>query len=169
MVAPVSVMTQGDFMKWVGQQTKITPPSTTTHTTSTTTPTTTGTPTTTTGTSVTSTSTTPSAAFQTLAASGKTVYSSSCAVCHGNNGQGGIGPPLWGTNATLGQYAGTNLFNSNAQDMLNFISTVMPLNAPGSLSHEQYIDVLSYILVQNNLVSPSAAFNESQLGQITLK
>ena len=91
--------------------------------------------------------------YQTLASQGGSVYSSTCSVCHGNNGQGGIGPALWGSNATLGTYKGTTLFNKNAQDMLNFISTKMPLTAPGSLSNEQYIDVLAYILIQNNLVS----------------
>ena len=154
MIASVYVVSQGEFQDWQKQHA----PSATTSTPPSTTVTTTSTPTTT------STSTT----FQTLASHGGSVYSSTCSVCHGNNGQGGIGPALWGSNATLGTYKGTTLFNKNAQDMLNFISTKMPLTAPGSLSSEQYVNVLCYILIQNNLVSPSKVFDETQLSSITL-
>jgi len=116
-----------------------------------------------------SSSTTAAATFQTMSAAGQSVYSGKCAGCHGANGQGGSGPALWGSAATLGTYNGNTLFAKNAQDMLNFISTKMPLSAPGSLTHEQYLDVLSYILVQGNQVSGSSAFNESQLNSVTLK
>ena len=109
------------------------------------------------------------ATFQQLASTGSTVFANSCAVCHGTNGQGGVGPALWGPNATLGKYAGTTLFNNNAQAMLNFISTNMPLSAPGSLTHQQYIDLLCYILIQDNQVSSSNTFNENQLANITLR
>ena len=147
MTAPAHVVSQSAFQSWIQQQQQKSKP----------TPTPTPTP-------------TPSGAtFQTLAAAGADVYSTNCAVCHGANGQGGVGPALWGSGATLGTYSGVTLFNNNAQDMLNFISTKMPLTAPGSLSQQQYIDVLSYILVQDNQVSPSTVFNQSQLGGITLK
>jgi mono/diheme cytochrome c family protein len=117
----------------------------------------------------TSTSTASSTTFQSLSASGQGVFSASCAGCHGANGQGGAGPALWGSGATLGTYKGNSIFNKHAQDMLTFVSTKMPLSAPGSLTHQQYIEVLSYILVQGNQVSGSATFNESQLSSITLK
>jgi alcohol dehydrogenase (cytochrome c) len=125
--------------------------------------------TTTTTNTTTATSTASSATFQTLSASGQGVFSASCAGCHGANGQGGAGPALWGSGATLGTYKGNTIFNSNAQDMLTFVSTKMPLSAPGSLTHQQYIEVLSNILVQGNQVSGSTTFNESQLSSITLK
>jgi mono/diheme cytochrome c family protein len=119
--------------------------------------------------STTITSTDSSATFQTLSTSGQVVYSASCAGCHGNNGQGGAGPALWGSGSNLGTYKGNTIFNNNAQSMLTFVSTKMPLSAPGSLTHQQYIEVLSYILVQGNQVSGSTTFNESQLSSITLK
>ena len=144
MLASVYVTSQQDFQTWIQQQ-KVTASPTPVPTPA------------------------PSETFQSLAASGKTVYSNSCAVCHGSNGGGGAGPALWGSAATLGKFAGTTLFANNAQAMLNFISTRMPLSAPGSLTHDQYLDVLSYILVQDNQVSPSTSFNENQLGGITLK
>ncbi len=45
----------------------------------------------------------------------------------------------------------------------------MPPGATGSFSHQSYLNILSYLLVQNNDVSASTAFNESQLGSIVLK
>lgn len=146
MVASAVVVSPSDFQKWINQQ----------QTTATPTPTATSTP-------------APTTTFQALAAAGQTVYSANCAVCHGDNGQGNVGPALWGPGATLGQYAGLTLFANNAQAMLGFISARMPLSAPGSLTHPQYVDVLSYILVQDKQVTLATAFSESQLGAITLK
>ena len=45
----------------------------------------------------------------------------------------------------------------------------MPLSNPGSLTHQQYIDVLSFLLVQNNEVLPTSNFDETQLGSVVLK
>jgi cytochrome c oxidase subunit 2 len=154
MTAPVSVTSLADFQSWIQQQQHASANTTTTA------PTTAPSPST--------TPVTPATTFQALAATGQTVYASDCAVCHGANGEGGAGPALWGPGAVLGQYSGVTLFN-NARDMLNFISTRMPLSAPGSLTHQQYIEVLSYILIKGSQVSPSSAFNEGQLGNITLK
>lgn len=108
--------------------------------------------------------------FQTMAASGQNTYSSTCAVCHGDNGQGTSICPvvMWGTGSTLGTYNGVTLF-TDAQGMLNYMSKSMPLTAPGSLTSQQYNDLLAYILIQANKVSPSTVFNESQLGSITIK
>jgi mono/diheme cytochrome c family protein len=107
--------------------------------------------------------------FQSLADSGQAIYSSKCASCHGASGQGGGGPALWGSGANLGTFNGGTIFNKNARDMLNFISSKMPLTAPGTLSHDQYLNVLGYILVQGNQVAGSTTFNESQLSTINLK
>jgi mono/diheme cytochrome c family protein len=115
-----------------------------------------------------STTSAQSATFQSLADAGQPVYSSKCAGCHGASG-GVSGPALWGSGANLGTFNGSSIFNKNAQDMLNFISSKMPLTAPGSLSHDQYLNVLSYILVQGNQVAGSTPFVEGQLSSINLK
>jgi cytochrome c len=100
--------------------------------------------------------------FGAMAALGKTVFKNYGASSHGENGQGGSGPALIGSNASLAKY-------NTAQGLLNYISASMPLEAPGSLSHQDYLDVLCYLLVQNNYVYPNDVFSESQLSNITLK
>ncbi len=156
-----------------------TPPGGTTPTTTSTPAATTSpsTPTTTAPATTTSTSTPSSTAttspsgttFQQLATNGQTTYAKICSVCHGANGGGtGAFPALWGSKATLGSYSGNTLF-SDAQGMLSFISKAMPFTAPGSLTHQQYVDVMAYILIKANIVQPSTIFNESHLSTIKIK
>lgn len=128
------------------------------------------TPSTTSTTPPSSTTTSSGNTFQVLANLGQGVFSSKCVTCHGPSGQGtALGPALWGSGFVVGKYNGTTLFAANGQAMLNFISTSMPLNAPGTLSHTDAVNVLCYLLVQENQVTPSAAFDESQLGNLSLK
>jgi mono/diheme cytochrome c family protein len=109
-----------------------------------------------TSTSLTTSATSAAGTFGSLAQAGQLVYSSSCASCHSRT------RVLWGTNSPLKDY-------TSAQRLMDYISAAMPMNAPGSLSHQDYLNVLSYLLMQNNAVSPADAFSESQLSSIVLK
>ena len=97
-----------------------------------------------------------------MADAGKTVFASHCSRCHGDQGQGVSAPAVIGTGAHLSKY-------NTAQGLLDFVDTTMPANNPGSLSHQDYLDVVSYLLTQDSDVSAGTAFDESQLGSITLK
>jgi mono/diheme cytochrome c family protein len=94
--------------------------------------------------------------FGALAADGQTVFQTSCVSCHGTS------RALWGSAGQLSAY-------NTAQGLLSFIAATMPKNAPGSLSHQDYLNILSYLLIQNNTISSGTAFVESQLGSIALK
>jgi polar amino acid transport system substrate-binding protein len=100
--------------------------------------------------------------FQQLAEAGKTVYAASCGKCHGANGEGVTAPTLIGTNTNLPAY-------NNAQGLLDFINTQMPFDAPGSLTQQQYLEVLSFILLQNKMVAPDTVLDTSKLPSIPLK
>ena len=79
------------------------------------------------------------------ASSGARQYAANCAQCHGANLEGGAGPPLAGANMkTLGTK--THL---TVGDMFQFMTSQMPMNAPASLNHAQYLQILAYILKQN--------------------
>ena len=104
---------------------------------------------------------TPPAAGK-VAELGETVFASHCAFCHGKNGGGGRGPAVIGVTASLGKY-------NTAQGLLDYVSTNMPKSNPGSLSHQDHLNVVSFLLVRNNYLSEDAAFLESQLGNVSLR
>ncbi len=95
-----------------------------------------------------------------LADAGKSVYADNCARCHGDQGQGVTGPALIGPSASYGRF-------SNADQLLSYISTAMPMDHPGSLTPQQYLQVTAYLLVQNNILQPGASM--SNLGSVPLK
>ena len=106
----------------------------------------------------------PSAAASTfgqLAQAGQPVYSSNCASCHGTHGEGVSAPALWGPNASLAS-AGT------AKGLLDYLSVSMPPGA-ATLSHQAYLDVTGYLVVQGNDAPASASFTESGLDSVALK
>jgi len=97
-----------------------------------------------------------------LAEAGRATFANRCAGCHGQGGQGGKAPVLVGTNANLGKY-------NTAQGLMDYISSAMPMNAPGSLPRQDYLNILCFLLLDNNYAVPESAFNESTLGNISLK
>lgn len=97
-----------------------------------------------------------------LAQAGQNVYSARCAKCHGDKGQGLSAPAIMGDGASLDKF-------ETAQGMLNFVSTAMPMDAPGALSPDQYRQVLCFLLVQNNLAQGDIMFSSGQLKDMTLK
>jgi len=108
---------------------------------------------------------TPTSAVPTmgqLAQSGQALFAVRCSKCHGEKGEGFTGPTIIGSNARLGKY-------NTAQGLRDFIGISMPLDAPGSLSNEQYHQLLCFVLLQNNLVSSGTPFSPDQLGTISLK
>jgi glucose dehydrogenase/mono/diheme cytochrome c family protein len=77
------------------------------------------------------------------AAQGKTLFAQKCALCHGAKLQGGAGPPLAGSQFFL-RYSGKPL-----SALWSTVHTQMPLNAPGTLSTQQSLAVVAYILQKN--------------------
>ncbi len=94
-----------------------------------------------------------------LADAGKAVFADNCAKCHGATGAGGGSPALIGSSAKLDRY-------SNAQALLDFVSKQMPLGKAGTLSAQEYLQVVTFLLVQNGFVQPSATLDASSLGTI---
>jgi outer membrane protein assembly factor BamB/mono/diheme cytochrome c family protein len=93
---------------------------------------------------------------------GASVYTQRCSVCHGPNLQGESGTPLTGPTFSQAYGAGT------AAQLYDFISRQMPLDAPGSLSQQQYLDVTAYILSRNGLPAGDAPVSMASLSQVRL-
>lgn len=76
---------------------------------------------------------------------GEKQFAQSCAQCHGTHLEGGVGPALTGpTFETLSKKVGANV-----GDIFTYMTTNMPMNAPASLSHDQYVGIMSFILSKN--------------------
>lgn len=78
-------------------------------------------------------------------AAGQGVYAADCAQCHGEQGQGGTGPLLIGGNKRIASY-------ENTTRLFDYVSRTMPFDTPGSLSEQQYWDVIAYLLEENDLL-----------------
>ena len=110
---------------------------------------------------VTSQSSIPGTPYAHLAAAGGNLFSSKCIACHKDTSQGSKTHVVIGPEAQLGKY-------NTAQGLLEKISNTMPSNAPGSLSHQESLQVTAYLLTQNNIVSSTTIFNETELKNIVL-
>ncbi len=97
------------------------------------------------------------------ASDGATVYAASCASCHGAKLEGQSGPSLTGA-----RFAATLQCYGTGEQMFNFISKQMPLNAPGSLTPAQYYDVSAYLLQQNGYPSGSHPLDATNIGSVNL-
>ena len=77
---------------------------------------------------------------------GELVYRSSCAICHGDDGQGMksgdayVNPPLWG-DQSFNWGAGMHRINTAA----NFIKANMPFGTPNTLSDQEAWDVAAFM------------------------
>lgn len=78
---------------------------------------------------------------------GREVYTAECAQCHGQDGEGGTGPLLIGGNKRIASYQTT-------KRLYDYVSTTMPFDEPGSLTPEQYWNVIGYLLDANELLPP---------------
>lgn len=102
-----------------------------------------------------------------FAEAGKAVFEKRCAKCHGEKGQGGQGLrsvalPLIGPAADVEAFV-------NAKFLFDYISTIMPQDAPGSLSKQDYLNVLSFLLVENGIVPAERVMTPAQIENIPLK
>ena len=79
-------------------------------------------------------------------ARGEEAYQQYCAACHGARLQGTPAAPLTGE-AFRGRWEDGK---HTLDDLFYIVRSLMPNNAPGSLSKAQYADVVAYILKVNN-------------------
>jgi S-disulfanyl-L-cysteine oxidoreductase SoxD len=78
-------------------------------------------------------------------AAGRDVYAADCAQCHGEEGEGGTGPVLIGGNKRIASYQTT-------ERLYDYVSRTMPFDEPGTLSEDQYWNVIAYVLDENDLL-----------------
>jgi len=86
----------------------------------------------------------PAALYQAAQAErGKAIYAAQCAACHGKALTGGGAPALTGA-----QFF-TRDMNNRIGDVFRYMVHEMPAGRPGSLQHEQYAELMAFILKTN--------------------
>jgi mono/diheme cytochrome c family protein len=87
---------------------------------------------------------------------GKVKYSQSCSVCHLDNLNGnGQSPPL------AGQPFMPHWEGRSVAELFDRIRTTMPQNNPGSLTEEEYIDIIAFLLESNAFAPGKAELKKS--------
>jgi mono/diheme cytochrome c family protein len=103
------------------------------------------------------------------ATKGALAYYQNCAMCHGPNldGQPGgySGPALKGSDFADPSY------DFHVSDIFNLVAKQMPAATPGSLSHEQDVEIMAFILQQNGY-PPGAkelVYEEAEKSQVPIR
>jgi mono/diheme cytochrome c family protein len=76
---------------------------------------------------------------------GHGLYDGACASCHGAKLEGGSSVPLTGDQFG----ASWSRPNLTLDDFYYIVRKTMPKDAPGSLTREEYADIVAYLLQQN--------------------
>jgi len=85
------------------------------------------------------------------ATTGMGKFIGNCAMCHGAKLQGISGPSLKGPNFA------SDKANFSVSDVFTIVSQNMPATNPGSLEHDDYVEIMAYLLQQNGYPAGSTA------------
>ena len=105
---------------------------------------------------------------------GAKIFAEKCAMCHGDQGNGGVapfypslvgGPPLTDgieTRKTISNYY------AYATTIFDYIRRAMPFNAPRTLSADQTYALTAYILSRNKLIGENDVMDAKTLPQVKM-
>lgn len=92
---------------------------------------------------------------------GRKVFAKRCAKCHGERGEGKIGPAVIGPDHGLwGYYTGQGLYD--------YVSRTMPLDGVGSLTPREYWDVVAFILHENRFLPPGTVLGPANAKDVKI-
>ena len=97
--------------------------------------------------------------------SGKIKFLTNCAMCHGPDLGGRSGPALKGPNFASAKAA------FKIKDVFTIVANNMPATAPGTLAHDDYTEIMAYLLQQNGYPAGSTAltFDDAMKSKVDLR
>ena len=108
------------------------------------------------------------------AAEGRDVYSRRCARCHGAKGEGGDEPkqsPLVGGRGSLKNPKPLKTVGSYwpySTTVWDYVNRAMPLDRPGTLTHNQVYSLVALIFYMNGIVGENEVLDAKTLPQIKM-
>lgn len=96
--------------------------------------------------------------------SGKQKFLANCAQCHGPMLEGRAGPALKGPNFASPQS------KFHVSDIFTIVTKNMPATDPGSLAHDDYVEIMAFLLQQNGYPagSKTLTFEEARRSKVKL-
>lgn len=88
--------------------------------------------------------------------SGSRLYSENCAVCHLANLQGAFEAPALADTSFR-----SNWGNRPVSELMSLLRQTMPPQAAGSLDSSEYLEIIAYLLRQNNISSGASNLNSA--------
>lgn len=105
------------------------------------------------------------------AVAGREVFAALCSRCHGDKGEGGIGPPLvggQGTLATAKPLKTVGSFWPYATTVWDYVNRAMPFDQPGLLKPPQVYAVVAYILNLNGIIGSDQVIDAKSLPKVKM-
>src|SRR5215471_14926049 len=105
-------------------------------------------------------------------AQGAAIYAQKCASCHGEKGEGGVSPRLFGGQGTLKAPAQEVLTVGSywpyATMVFDFVRRAMPWDKPKSLTNDEVYASVAYILQLNGLMKEGEVLNKDTIMKIQM-
>jgi len=105
------------------------------------------------------------------AAQGGEIYAAKCVACHGDKGQGGLGPTLISDRKRQGiDEAGETIANywPFSTSVFDYIRRAMPWQSPKTLTNEEVYALTAFILEENKLIPPGTVVNANSLPKVKM-
>ena len=104
------------------------------------------------------------------ATDGAKIFAEKCALCHGDNGQGGHAARLVGGPPKASLDGGKTIANywPYATTLFDFIRRAMPFTQPRSLTDEEVYSLVAYLLASNKLIGENDEINATTLPKVRM-
>jgi mono/diheme cytochrome c family protein len=104
-------------------------------------------------------------------AAGREVFAARCSKCHGEKGEGAVGPVLVGGRGTLATAKPIKTVGSYwpyATTVWDYINRAMPFDQPGLLKPPEVYAVVAYILNLNGIIANDQVMDAKSLPKVKM-
>ena len=105
-------------------------------------------------------------------AQGAATFAMKCALCHGDNGKGGVNAALVGRDPPLASSIDANKTIANfweySTTLFDYVRRAMPWPAPRTLTDDEVYGLVAFILAQNKIIGEDDVMDARSLPQVKM-